>query len=116
MIAYMIGAGFFSINQGGERVGITMAFAAMSLGIALHSLCSRSERPMVLAGIFRNYKLLIAVVFVAAAVAVMITVPWVAALMGFEALSVGEWLAVAALLMIQLAVWEYPKLYVSVKF
>ncbi len=116
LIAYMIGSGFFRLNRGGERTGITMAFAAMALGLALHAFCSRSEKPIAAAGIFRNYKLLLGVLTVAAALAVMIAVPWVAALMGFTALSVMEWCAVAGLLLIQLVVWEYPKLYVMVKF
>ena len=44
-----------------------------------------------------------------------VALPWVSPLMGFTALTVKEWCAVGMLLLIQLVVWEYPKIYVSVK-
>ena len=100
---------------GGARTGITMAFAAMSLGLLLHALLSRSERPLAAAGVFRNIKMLLSVLFIAAAVVLLITLPWTAQLCGFSPLSIREWCIVGALLLIQLVVWEYPKLYVAVK-
>ena len=114
--AYLIGCGYFRVIAGsGGRTADTMAFAAMGLGLALHAFCSRSEKPLASAGIFRNYKMLLSVLFIAAVIVLMITLPWVSGLMGFVALSVREWCAVGILLLIQLAVWEYPKIYVSVK-
>ena len=116
VIAYMIGNGYFLPDKCGQRTGVTMAFAAMSLSLLLHAFCTRSEKPLACAGIFRNYKLLLGILFTAAAIALMIALPWVAALTGFAALSLRQWCVVGALLLIQLLVWEYPKLYVLLKF
>ena len=116
VIAYMTGNGAFRLHPaGGARTGITMAFAAMSLGLLLHALLSRSERPLAAAGVFRNIKMLFSVLFIAAAVVLLITLPWTAQLCGFSPLRIREWCIVGALLLIQLVVWEYPKLYVAVK-
>ena len=117
MTAYLVGRGVFRIvHAPGGRDGITMAFAAMALGLTLHAFCSRSERLIVTAGIFGNLKLLLGVLLTAAAVVLMIVVPQASVLMGFNALSAMEWYCVGGLLLIQLIVWEYPKLYASVKF
>lgn len=115
VIAYMIGSGYFRLDSGGKKAGLTMAFAILGLGLPMHALCSRSELPMISAGIFRNFRLLAGAAATAAVTATMIALPWIARLMGFAALSLREWLAVVALLLIQLAVWEYPKLYVYFK-
>ena len=116
IIAYMTGNGSFRINPGSDGTsGITMAFAAMSLGLSLHALLSRSDRPLVFAGVFRNVKMLLSVLFTSAAVILMIALPWAAQLTGFVPLSLREWCIVGVLLLIQLVVWEYPKLYISVK-
>lgn len=117
IIAYMTGSGFFRLySGGGGRTGITMAFTALGLGLTLQAFCSRSERMLASAGLFRNYKMLIGVLFTAAAVIAMSAIPYIATIMGFSVLNVKEWGIVTALLVIQLAVWEYPKLYVRVKF
>lgn len=115
VIAFMIGNGTFAIHPVSED-GVTMAFAAMALGLTLHAFCTRSERIIMSAGLFSNFTLLLSVILTAAAVTVMIVVPQVAVLMGFEALNAMEWYSVGGLLLIQLLVWEYPKLYTSVKF
>ena len=92
-----------------------MAFAAMSLGLLLHALLSRSERPLAAAGIFRNLRMLLGTAFTAAAVVLTVMFPWSARLCGFSPLRPREWCVVGALLLIQLAVWEYAKLYTAVK-
>ena len=116
VIAYLIGIGCFRFNPvSGDRTGITMAFAAMSLGLVLHAILSRSERPLAAAGIFRNIRMLLSVLFTSAAVVMMIMFPWAAQLTGFSPLTLREWCALGVLLFIQLVVWEYPKLYVAVK-
>ena len=116
VIAYMTGTGFFRIiRPAGDREGITMAFAAMSLGLLLHALLSRSERPLAAAGIFRNLRMLLGTAFTAAAVVLTVMFPWSARLCGFSPLRPREWCVVGALLLIQLAVWEYAKLYTAVK-
>ena len=116
IIAYMTGNGSFRIiSSGSERIGITMAFAVMSLGLVLHALLSRSERPLAAVGVFRNVKMLLSVLFTSAAVVLMITFHWTALLAGFSPLGIRQWLVVGMLLLIQMIVWEYPKLYTSVK-
>ena len=113
----IIGKGAFRIHPAaGGRTGMTMAFAALGLGLVLHAFCSRSEKPLVIAGIFRNYRLLLSVVLTAAVIVLMIAVPYAASLLGLAALSGWEWGALSVLLLIQLVVWEYPKIYARVKF
>ena len=117
VISYLIGKGAFRIHPAaGGRTGMTMAFAALGLGLVLHAFCSRSEKPLVIAGIFRNYRLLLSVVLTAAVIVLMIAVPYAASLLGLAALSGWEWGALSVLLLIQLVVWEYPKIYARVKF
>ena len=120
--AYLLGTGMTSvpfignIQSPSEKTGITMAFITMAFSLLLHAYCSRSERPLAAAGIFRNYKLLLSILLTGAAAAAMTLVPYAARLMGFVPLGKTEWCLTAVLLAIQLVVWEYPKLYTAVKF
>ena len=117
MVSFMIGNGSFRLHaSGGDRTGITMAFAAMGLGLALHAFCTRSDKPLASAGLFRNYRMLLSVLFTSAVVILMISVPYAAAMMGFSPLSLWEWGAISVLLLIQLVVWEFPKIYCLVRF
>ena len=117
VIAFLIGKGAFAVNpvRGGEE-SVTMAFVTMALGLTLHAFCTRSDRVILAAGLFRNIKMLLSVIMTAAAVVMMVVVPQIAVLMGFHPLNAVEWYSVGGLLLIQLIVWEYPKLYAAVKF
>lgn len=116
VVAYMIGAGSFRINPSGGNAGVTMAFVTMALSLTLRAFCTRSEKILLSAGLFRNIKMLLSVILTAAAVVLMAVVPQVSVLMGFIPLNAVEWYSVGGLLLIQLIVWEYPKLYTSAKF
>ena len=93
-----------------------MAFAALGLGILVHAFCCRSDKPLFTAGFFRNYRLLLSILLVAAVLVLITVVPFAASLMGFTALSLRNWILLAVLMLIQLVVWEYPKIYTMVKF
>lgn len=116
-VAYAIGSGKFSLNYlvGSDRA-LTMAFAAMAYGLILHAFCTRSNRPLTPAVFFRNWKMLLSVAVTAGLVACMIMLPYVHVLCGLIPLNVREWCEIAALLAVQLVVWEYPKIYAAVKF
>ena len=117
VVAYAVGSGTVSLNDvGGEERGMTMVFAVMGFGLVLHALCTRSDKPFVPTVIVRNYRMLLSTLAAAGLIAAMIMAPYVSTLMGFVPLHGREWCEIGILMAVQLAVWEYPKLYAWVKF
>lgn len=111
LLAYAVGAGIFNINPTfGEEQGVTMAFAAVSGGIIMHSICMHSGKPMVISGVFRNGKLIRNAIIVLIIAVIMITVPYVNTLFGLVSLSSRQWCEIGILLVIQFVAWEYSKL------
>ena len=116
VLGYAVGSGAFSLNEStGRERGMTMAFAVMGFGLVLHALCTRSDKPFVPTVVVRNYRMLLSTLAAAGLIAVMITAPYVSTLMGFVPLSGYEWCEIGVLMAVQMAVWEYPKLYACYK-
>ncbi len=117
VLVYAVGSGAVSLNDAsGEERGMTMAFVVLGFGLVLHALCTRSDKPFVLTVIVRNYRMLLSTMAAAILITAMITAPYVGTLMGFVPLNSREWYEIGILMAVQLAVWEYPKLYAWVKY
>ena len=117
LLAYAVGGGWRGLHPAGNPAhAATMAFGALGFGLVLHALCTRSEKPPLLSVFWRNRLMLLAAALTCGLAACLMTVPYVREIMGFVPLSGREWAELGILLAVQLAVWQFPKLYARVKF
>ena len=109
LLAYSIGRAFFDADPASPVIGRTMEFAVLSLSQVVHSLFMRSDRSIFRQDHARNPQMVlsaIACVFLQAAV---IVVRPLGEIFKTAALTEMQWLVVAALSLVPLAVVELEK-------
>ena len=108
MLAYSIGLFMF----GAENIvlGRTMAFCTLSFCEIFHSVNMRSSLPLYKAGIFSNRMMNLAVILCTAVQASVVIIPPLADIFGVTPLTPIQWLIVAALSLVTLAVGEAGKI------
>lgn len=108
MLAYSIGLFMF----GAENIvlGRTMAFCTLSFCEIFHSVNMRSSLPLYKAGIFSNRIMNLAVILCTAVQASVVIIPPLADIFGVTPLTPIQWLIVAALSLVTLAVGEAGKI------
>lgn len=108
MLAYSIGLFMF----GAENIilGRTMAFCTLSFCEIAHAVNMRSSLPLYRAGIFSNRMMNLAVILCTAVQASVVIIPPLADIFGVTPLNSVQWLIVAALSLVTLAVGETGKI------
>lgn len=109
LLAYSIGRVFFDVDPDSPIVGRTMAFAVLSLSQITHTFNMRSEHSIFRAGIPGNPRLILAAVVCTALQAAVIVFPPLSAVFKTAVLSGTQWLCVALLSAMPLAVVELEK-------
>ncbi len=113
-LAFTIGRVFF--DHGGEPViGRTMTFASLSLCQLVHSFNIKSEHSIFKGGLFSNPKLIISFIVGVIMQVSVISIPPLAAVFKATPLSPLQWLIVAGLSLVPLAVVETEKLISSMR-
>ncbi len=109
LLAYSVGRAFFDVNPLQPVIGRTMGFAVLSLSQIVHTFNVRSDRSAFDPGLAGNPKLLPAsLICIFLQAAVIISQP-LAAIFKTVPLSLLQWLAVAVLSLLPLAVVETEK-------
>lgn len=109
LLAYSIGRIFFDVDPTVPVIGRTMAFAVLSFSQVVHTFNMRSSQSVFRAGIFRNKKLVLAAIACVALQLSVIVIPPLAQVFKTVALSAQQWLVVAVLALVPLAVVELEK-------
>ena len=110
LLAYTIGRAFFDYDPAAPAIGRTMAFCVLSLSQLVHSFNMRSEHSVLKLGLFSNRKLVAACGLCAFLMVSVVLFPPLAALFKTTALTLPQWLLVAALSLCPLLVVEGEKL------
>ena len=110
LLAYTIGRAFFDYDPAAPAIGRTMAFCVLSLSQLVHSFNMRSEHSVLKLGLFSNRKLVAACGLCAFLMVSVVLFPPLAALFKTTALTLFQWLLVAALSLCPLLVVEGEKL------
>lgn len=110
LLAYTLGRVFFDVDPANPTVGRTMAFCVLSLSQLVHSFNMRSEHSVLKLGLFSNRKLVAACGLCAFLMVSVVLFPPLAALFKTTALTLPQWLLVAALSLCPLLVVEGEKL------
>ena len=110
LLAYTLGRVFFDVDPANPTVGRTMAFCVLSLSQLVHSFNMRSEHSVLKLGLFSNRKLVAACGLCAFLMVSVVLFPPLAALFKTTALTLFQWLLVAALSLCPLLVVEGEKL------
>ena len=97
LLAYTLGRVFFDVEPANPTVGRTMAFCVLSLSQLVHSFNMRSEHSVLKLGLFSNRKLVAACGLCAFLMVSVVLFPPLAALFKTTALTLPQWLLVAAL-------------------
>lgn len=97
LLAYTLGRVFFDVDPANPTVGRTMAFCVLSLSQLVHSFNMRSEHSVLKLGLFSNRKLVAACGLCAFLMVSVVLFPPLAALFKTTALTLPQWLLVAAL-------------------
>ena len=108
LIAFGVGTICFDA-PGSHIIGRTMAFAALSISQLVHAFNMRSEKSLFSINPLGNKQLVGAFVIGIALQAGVIMLPGLAAVFKVAALSAGQWLIVAGLCLVPLAVVEVEK-------
>ncbi|MCR4615801.1 MAG: calcium-translocating P-type ATPase, PMCA-type [Clostridiales bacterium] len=111
LLAYTVGLYIL----GGLNVARTMAFATLSLSEIVHANNVRSERSLFKIGLFSNKKMLAANLICTTMQIAVIALPALDPVFGTVLLNRTQWLAVAALSLLPLAVFETEKAAKSIK-
>lgn len=114
ILAFLIGSFMFS-TKNDVILGRTMAFCTLSFCEIAHAVNMRSSLPLYKAGIFSNRMMNLAVILCSAVQASVIVIPKLAEIFGVTALNGIQWLIVAGLSLVTLAVGEIGKLPASRK-
>lgn len=114
ILAYSIGCLMFGAESS-IILGRTMAFCTISFCEIAHAVNMRSSLPLYKAGIFSNRMMNIAVAVCSAAQAGVVVFPRLAGIFGVTPLSSVQWLIVAALAAVPLAVGEAGKILCSIR-
>jgi P-type Ca2+ transporter type 2C len=109
LLAYSIGRVFFDVDPASPFIGRTMAFAVLSLSQVVHTFNMRSERSVFRAGLFANPKLVLAAVACVLLQVAVIAVQPLAAVFKTAVLTGRQWIVVAVLSFMPLAVVEAEK-------
>ncbi|MGX8702618.1 calcium-translocating P-type ATPase, PMCA-type [Caproiciproducens sp.] len=109
LLAYSIGRIYFDVDPSAPYVGRTMAFAVLSLSQIVHTFNMRSPHSVFKAGIFANPKLVMAGMICTALQAMVIVFEPLAVIFKTAVLNGRQWLIVALLSLIPLAVVELEK-------
>lgn len=109
LLAYSVGRIFFDIDPAVPMIGRTMAFAVLSFSQVVHTFNMRSSQSVFRAGLFKNKKLVMAAIACIALQLSVIVIPPLARVFKTVALAPQQWLIVAALALVPLAVVELEK-------
>lgn len=109
LLAYVIGRTQFDIDPLNPAIGRTMSFAVLSFSQLVHSFNMRSDHSVFQAGLLSNRQLLVSVLICGLLMAAVITLPVLTAVFKTTALNLLQWLIVALLSLIPLAVVELEK-------
>ena len=109
LLAYSVGRVFFDLDPASPVIGRTMGFAVLSLSQVVHTFNMRSERSLFDPGLAPNRKLVPATLVCAAMQAAVIAVRPLGSVFRTCQLSAAQWLAVALLSLLPLAVVEMEK-------
>lgn len=109
LLAYSVGRIFFDIDPADPMIGRTMAFAVLSFSQVVHTFNMRSSQSVFRAGLFKNKKLVMAAIACIALQLSVIVIPPLARVFKTVALAPQQWLIVAALALVPLAVVELEK-------
>ncbi len=104
VLAFLLG------NKTSLVLGRTMAFCTLSFCEITHAINMRSVQPLYKAGFFSNKTMTLAVIICFAVQASVIVIPPLAEIFGVTALTASQWLTVAALSFLPLAVGEAGKI------
>lgn len=110
LLAYSIGRFMFESNEP-LVLGRTMAFCTLSFCEIAHAVNMRSSLPLFKAGFFGNRIMNLAVASCVVLQGAVVVVPKFAEIFGAVALSAAQWLTVAVLSLVPLAVGEVGKLF-----
>jgi len=110
LLAYSIGRIYFDTNPAAPYIGRTMAFAVLSLSQIVHTFNMRSSRSVFQTGIFANPKLVLAAIVCTALQLSVIVIAPLAVIFKTVMLNSLQWMIVALLSLIPLAVVELEKL------
>lgn len=109
LLAYSIGRIYFDLDPSMPVIGRTMAFAVLSLSQVVHTFNMRSSRSIFEAGIFANPKLVLAAIACVALQLAVIVIQPLSVIFKTAMLTGYQWLIVALLSFIPLAVVELEK-------
>ncbi len=109
LLAYSIGRIYFDLNPAEPYIGRTMAFAVLSLSQIVHTFNMRSSRSVFQTGIFANPKLVLAAIICTALQLSVIVIAPLSVIFKTVMLTGQQWLIVALLSLIPLAVVELEK-------
>ena len=115
LLAFSIGKNLFDLNPASPIIGRTMAFAVLSMSQLVHAFNMRSEHSVFSIGIFGN-KYLVGALLAGVVLQVgVITIAPLAKLFRVSCLSPMQWLIVAVLAVLPLAIVELQKRFSSVR-
>lgn len=109
LLAYSIGRLFFDVDPASPFIGRTMAFAVLSLSQVVHTFNMRSEHSVFMPGLPANPKLILAAIGCTFLQVGVIVIRPLGAVFKTAALTGIQWLTVAALALVPLAVVELEK-------
>lgn len=108
-LAYVVGRSCFDADATQPLIGRTMAFAVLSFSQLVHAFNTRSERSLFAVGLGTNRKMLIAFLIGMCMQVSVITVPLLSGVFRTAALTLLQWVIVAVLSLVPLAVIELEK-------
>ncbi|XOQ48546.1 MAG: calcium-translocating P-type ATPase, PMCA-type [Eubacteriales bacterium] len=109
LLAYSIGRIYFDLDPSAPVIGRTMAFAVLSLSQVVHTFNMRSSRSIFESGIFANPKLVLAAIACVALQLAVIVIKPLSVIFKTAMLTGYQWMIVALLSFIPLAVVEIEK-------
>ena len=113
LLAYSIGRIYFDLDPSAPYIGRTMAFSVLSLSQIVHTFNMRSSRSVFQTGIFANPKLILAAIVCTALQLSVIIIPPLSVIFKTSMLTGSQWLIVALLSFVPLAVVESEKAIIS---
>jgi len=113
LLAYSIGRIYFDLDPSAPYIGRTMAFSVLILSHIVHTFNMRSSRSVFQTGIFANPKLILAAIVCTALQLSVIIIPPLSVIFKTSMLTGSQWLIVALLSFVPLAVVESEKAIIS---